>query len=88
MLGSLAPGFSFLIAASFQLVIFELKILARVEASRTRLSTPGDVVADGDRAADHRQVDALAAGADLLGRGDLFGLQRGVGAGEGDPCPG
>ncbi len=43
-----------------------------------------DVEADRDRAADHREVDALAAtGAHLLG-GDLFGLQRGVGAGEGD----
>ena len=74
--GSVAPGFSFLIAASFHLVILLLKIFARVGASRIRLSTPGEVVGDGDRAADHREVDALAAGADLLGGGDLFGLQR------------
>ena len=39
--GSFAEGFSFLIAASFQLVILLSKILARVGASRTRLSTPG-----------------------------------------------
>src|ERR1043166_3603802 len=38
--GSFASGFSFLIAASFQLVILPLKILAIVGASRTRLSTP------------------------------------------------
>src|SRR3954470_19980853 len=39
--GSLADGFSFLIAASFQLVILLSKILASVGASRTRLSAPG-----------------------------------------------
>ena len=38
--GSFASGFSFLIAGSFQLVIWLLKIFARVLASRTRLSTP------------------------------------------------
>lgn len=38
--GSLAPGFSLAMASSFHLVILPLKILARDEASRTRLSTP------------------------------------------------
>src|SRR3954470_927773 len=38
--GSLASGFSALIALSFQFVILSLKISARVLASRTRLSTP------------------------------------------------
>src|ERR1700754_3938055 len=38
--GSFASGFSFLIAASFHLVILLSKILASVGASRTRLSTP------------------------------------------------
>ncbi|MDF9814705.1 hypothetical protein M2266_003936 [Streptomyces sp. SPB162] len=42
------------------------------------------VVADRDRAADHRQVDALAALADGLRGGDLFGLQRRVGARDAD----
>lgn len=39
--GSLASGLSFLIAASFQLVILLSKILASVSAFRTSLSTPG-----------------------------------------------
>src|SRR5258708_4154414 len=40
VLGRVAVGLSALIAGSFHLVIFELKILAMVEASRTRLFTP------------------------------------------------
>src|SRR5882757_9038117 len=39
--GSVASGFSALIAASFQLVILLSKIFAMVGASRTSLSTPG-----------------------------------------------
>src|SRR5512147_334916 len=38
--GSFAEGLSFLIAGAFHLVILPSKILARVGASRTRLSTP------------------------------------------------
>ncbi len=41
--GSLTPGFSLAIAGSFHLVIFESKILARVEASSTRPSTPSSL---------------------------------------------
>src|ERR1700754_2724696 len=39
--GSLASGLSLAMAGSFHLVIFELKIFARVGASSVRLSTPG-----------------------------------------------
>jgi hypothetical protein len=41
LLGSLAPEFCDAMAGSFHLVIFELKIFARVGASRTRFYTPG-----------------------------------------------
>ena len=61
--GSLASGLSALIAASSHLVTLPAKIFARVAGLSWRLSTPLDVVGDGDRADHHRQVERLAAGA-------------------------
>ena len=43
-----------------------------------------EVVGDGDGAEDQRQVPGLVAGATLLGRCGLLGLDGGVGAGEVD----
>ena len=55
-------------AGSFQVVIAPLKILAAVVAVEHQVVDAVEVVGDGDRAEDQRQVPGLAAGAAGLGR--------------------
>ena len=54
--GRVAPEFSLAIAGSFQVVIVPLKIFASTSGVEHQLVHAGDVVGEGDRADDHRQV--------------------------------
>ena len=78
--GSVTPGLSALIAASFHFLILTAKILASVLPLSCSFFDAGEVVRHRDRRRDGREVEQRAA----LVRAELSGFGQAVGAGEVD----